>query len=138
MRKEINFNSSWLFHKGDIKVPRPVDKGPVYVQSKIERKLMGPAAYNYFDIPDSFYKEGRELKNDRWLKVTLPHDYIVDQDADPEQNNAHGYFKYENAWYRKHFDLDEEARGKRITLQFGGVAGRSTVYLNGCLVKQLI
>lgn len=135
MRTEINFNKEWLFHKGDIKVPRPVDKGPVYVQAKIERKLMGPAAYNYFDKPDTFYQPGKEIKNDGWSYVTLPHDYIVDQDNDKTQNNAHGYFKYENAWYRKHFTLPEDAMGKRVTLQFGGIAGRSTIYLNGCLMK---
>ncbi len=102
MRKEINFNLDWLFHKGDIKVPRPLDKGPVYTQSKIERRLMGPAAYNYIDVP-RFYQAGVEIRNDGWEKVDLPHDYVVDQDNDPTQNNAHGYFRYENAWYRKHF-----------------------------------
>lgn len=135
MRKVYNFNENWLFHKGDLPVPRPVDKGPVYTQAKIERKLIGPAAYNYFDKPDSFYQPNREMKNDRWEYVTLPHDYIIDQDNDKLQNNAHGYFKYENAWYRKHFTLQDDVRGKRVTLQFGGIAGQSTVYLNGCLMK---
>ena len=135
MRKEINFNLDWVFHKGDIKVPRPIDKGPVYTQAKIERKLMGPAAYNYVDIP-RYYQGIRELRNDGWVTVNLPHDYIVDQDNDPTQNNAHGYFKYDNAWYRKRFELGEEAKGKRVTLQFEGVAGRSEVYLNGCLMKR--
>ena len=49
MRKVINLNKDWLFLKGDLKVPRPKDKGPVYAQSKIERKIMGPAAYEYFE-----------------------------------------------------------------------------------------
>ena len=93
MRKEINFNKNWLFHKGDLNVPRPIDKGPVYIQSKIERRLMGPAAYNYFDRPDSFYQQGKEIRNDGWEKVILPHDYVVMQDNDKSQNNAHGYFK---------------------------------------------
>ena len=38
MRREIVLNNNWKFHKGDINVPRPADKGPVYIQSKIERK----------------------------------------------------------------------------------------------------
>lgn len=135
MRREINFNLEWLFHKGDIKVPRPLDKGPVYTQSKTERRLMGPAAYNYIDIP-RFYQAGVEIRNDGWVKVDLPHDYVVEQDNDPAQNNAHGYFKYENAWYRKHFYMSEESRGKRITLQFEGIAGKSEIYLNGCLMKR--
>lgn len=135
MHKEINMNLDWVFHKGDIKVPRPVDKGPVYTQAKIERKLMGPAAYNYVDIP-RYYQGVREIRSDGWVQVNLPHDYMVDQVNDPTQNNAHGYFKYDNAWYRKRFTIEEEYIGKRITLQFGGVAGRSEIYLNGCLVKR--
>ena len=136
MRKEINFNKNWLFHKGDLNVPRPIDKGPVYIQSKIERRLMGPAAYNYFDRPDSFYQQGKEIRNDGWEKVILPHDYVVMQDNDKSQNNAHGYFKYDNAWYRKHFSFDEDVKNKRVTLQFEGVAGKSEIYLNGCLLKR--
>ena len=42
MRKQIDLNENWLFHKGDIKVPRPTDKGPTYTQSKTVRKLIGP------------------------------------------------------------------------------------------------
>ena len=135
MRKEINFNCDWFFHKGDIKVPRPKEKGPVYTQAKIERRLMGPAAYNYVDIP-RYYQKIRELKSDGWVTVNLPHDYIVNQDNDPDENNAHGYFKYDNAWYRKRFEFDEDVRGKRVTLQFEGVAGKCEIYLNGCLVKR--
>lgn len=135
MRRIINLNKDWLFLKGDLKVPRPKDKGPVYAQSKIERKIMGPAAYEYFDRPNMFNAPGKEPRNDGWKKVNLPHDYIIDQDNDPNENNAHGYFKYENAWYRKHFTFDEDVRGKRVLLQFGGIAGHSTVYLNGCLMK---
>ena len=122
MRQEILMNENWLFHKGDIHVPRPTDKGPVYCQSKTERKLIGPAAYYYLDTPDP-YRMDRELHGGGWERVSLPHDFIIDQDNDPTQNNAHGYFRYDNAWYRKHFSVGEEARGKRITLQFDGIAG---------------
>lgn len=135
MRKEINFNKDWLFHKGDIIVPHPTDKSGVYSQAKIERKLVGPAAYNYSDIAQH-RQPGVEPKNDGWDKVTLPHDYIVNQDSDKTQNVSHGYFKYDNAWYRKHFTFDEDVRNKRVTLQFGGIAGKSEIYLNGCLLKR--
>ena len=121
MRKEINFNCDWLFHKGDIKVPRPRDKGPVYTQAKVERRLMGPAAYNYVDVP-RYYQGIREIRNDGWDAVNLPHDYIVDQPSDKNQNNAHGYFKYDNAWYRKHFFIPEEDKDKRIVIEFEGNA----------------
>ncbi len=132
MRKEINLNKGWNFYKGDIEINRPTDKGPAYAQSKTERKKIGPASYHYHDKPDDYGNEC-EKRCIGWKIVDLPHDYIIDQDNDPKENNAHGYFKYENAWYRKHFDLDPEFEGKRITLRFDGIATCSTVYLNGCL-----
>lgn len=136
MRREIILNSNWKFHKGDINVPRPTDKGPVYIQSKIERKRIGPAAYHYFDSPDC-YEVDVEFHSEGWQYVNLPHDYIIDQDNDRNQNNAFGYFKYDNAWYRKAFTLtSDEAKDKRVLLQFEGIAGRSEIYLNGCLMKR--
>lgn len=127
MRQEILLNEKWTFHKGDIKTPFPVDKGPVYSQSKVERKRSGPAAYDYPDTPDLFFKDSG-LK---WEYVNLPHDYVYRQNASENENNALGYFHYDNAWYRKHFTLPENSENKRILIRFDGIAGNSTVYLNG-------
>lgn len=134
MRKQIDLNENWLFHKGDIKVPRPTDKGPTYTQSKTVRKLIGPAAYRYYDKPDSYDLDGG-VRSEGWKYVNIPHDYVIEQNMCESENNAHGFLKYDNAWYRKHFSLDEEVRGKRIVLMFEGITGHSTIYLNGCLMK---
>lgn len=133
MRVERLLNDNWRFHKGDIEVPVPGAKGPIYAQSKTERKQAGPAAYHYNDNSDS-YDSGLGITARMWHGVCLPHDYIIEQDNDPDENNALGYFKYQNAWYRKHFTLEEEFKGKRVLLRFDGVTGKSTVYLNGCLM----
>lgn len=135
MHKEILLNEDWLFHKGDIEIPRPTDKGPVYMQSKTERKLIGPAAYHYYDKTDSF-ESHVEIRSEGWRNVNIPHDYVVAQDLCREENNAHGFLKYDNAWYRKHFTLGEEYRGKRLVLLFEGIAGHSMIYLNGCLMRR--
>ena len=89
MRHEILLNDNWRFHKGDIMVNRPYDPGPVYNQSKVERKKIGPAAYYYYDQPNA-YGNNCEIKSEGWVAVNLPHDYIIDQDNDKSQNNAHG------------------------------------------------
>jgi hypothetical protein len=54
IRHEILLNDGWRFHRGDIAVEAPAYKGPVYSQSKTERKKSGPAAYAYSDAPDQF------------------------------------------------------------------------------------
>ena len=132
MRKEIILNSGWIFHKGDIAEPISKYKGFIYCQSKTERKLSGPAAYNYLDKPDQFY--GNMINPEKWEWVDLPHDYVVYQDNDETENCALGYLHYDNAWYRKHFNMPEGSENKRVLLRFDGIAGKSTVYLNGCLM----
>lgn len=134
MHKEISLNQGWVFHKGDIDVPFPASKGAVYSQSKTERKLIGPAAYHYLDTPDCYGAE-TELRSEGWKYVNLPHDYIIDQTPIEDATDATGYFHYDNAWYRKHFSVDPQFRGKRITLLFEGIRGAATIYLNGCLMK---
>lgn len=134
MRKHILLHDNWLFHRGDIEFPAPPTKGPVYSQSKTERKLTGPASYTYKDSPDPYWMRGT-YTNERWERVTIPHDYVVDQDNDPNENNALGYLHYDNAWYRHHFHLPEGTKeGDRVLLRFDGIAGESTIYLNGCLM----
>lgn len=134
MRQEILLNKDWCFHKGNIEVAPPARKGPVYSQSKTERKKAGPAAKNYPDGADIYWHPSGILSHEKWSVVQLPHDYIIDQELDENQNNALGYLKYENAWYRKHFTLPEGCEEKRIVIRFDGIAGKSTVYLNGCLM----
>ena len=136
MRSEKLLNEGWLFHRGDIALSRPVWKGPVYAQSKTERKKAGPAAWHYNDQPDPYESATGLLTHERWERVQIPHDYVVDQDLNPHENNALGYLHYDNAWYRKHFSLPESARGKRVLVRFDGIAGCSTVYLNGCLMRR--
>ena len=95
----------------------------------------GPASKDYISVAnDSNYNH--EYKSERWEEVRLPHDYVINQPTSDEYNNALGFFKYENAWYRKKFQLSSEDKDKRIFLLFEGVATHATVYLNGCLVTR--
>lgn len=135
MRKKINFNDGWIFHLGDISQELPGYKGAAYAQAKTERARIGAACRYHYDKVDPFDPD-EELTQEIWKNVTLPHDYTIAQTPQPQYNNARGYFKYENAWYRKHFTLDSEDMNKRITLYFEAISGYSTIYLNGCLLKR--
>lgn len=132
MRQEILFDTGWRFHRGDIDIARPAWKGPAYSQSKTERKQAGPAARNYPDLPDQFVSDIGLLSHERWEWVRVPHDYVVDQTPVEHENNSFGFLHHDNAWYRRHFTVPAETRGKRFLLRFDGVAGEATVYLNGC------
>jgi len=134
MREKILFDDNWLFHKGDIDIDFPTDKAPTYVQSKTERKHWGPAS-RYYDVGSEVFKRVGLICTDKWENVNLPHDYIILQTPNKDENKALGFFKYENAWYRKKFTLTEEDLEKRITFLFEGVATHATIYVNGCLMK---
>ena len=134
LREKSLFNDNWVFHLGDVKYKVQAQKGPIYTQAKTERFRFGPASKTYRAVQDDFSKT-KELNPETWVKVNLPHDYIIGQEPKQENNNALGYFKYENAWYRKKFSLTEEDKDKRLCLYFEGIATHATVYLNGCLMK---
>ena len=134
MREKILFDDNWLFHKGDIDVAFPTDKAPTYVQSKTERRHWGPAS-RYYDVGSEVFKRVGLICTDKWELVNLPHDYIILQEPKETENKALGFFKYENSWYRKKFELTEEDLEKRLTFYFEGVATHATVYVNGCLMK---
>lgn len=135
MREKICWDEEWVFHAGDVDQALPAYKGAAYCQAKTERAKLGASCRFHNDRIDP-YGNGYEFPDEIWEAVTLPHDYTIGQTPEKNYNNARGYFKYENAWYRKHFWVEEEDREKRICAYFEGVSGMATVYLNGCLMKR--
>ena len=131
MKEIISFNQDWLFHLGEIPVEESKLKSAMYIEAKTSRKRCGPAAREYLDSPEQYNDFGL-ITHETWLRVSLPHDYIIGQEPKPENNDTLGFFKYENAWYRKRFFLDAADEGRRISLYFEGVAVHCKVYVNGC------
>ncbi len=135
MREVINFDKEWFFHRGDLKQKMPHYKSIAYVSAKTERYHMGPASKDYKVYTDR-YRSDAEHKSERWDKIDLPHDYVIDGIPSEQENCALGFLHYDNAWYIKHFTLEDEAdKSRRITLFFEGIATHATVCLNGCLMK---
>ena len=115
MKETLSFNKDWRFHLGDIPVEEAKLKSPMYIEAKTARKRCGPAAREYMDGME-FYNETNLISHETWLSVDVPHDYIIGQEPKEENNNTLGFFRYENAWYRKHFTLDAADEGRRISL----------------------
>lgn len=134
MRQKINFNENWYFHKGDVEYKMPDYKPYIYMSSKTERMLMGPACKHYaFTMDDWTVKT--EYNDEVWTKVNLPHDFVIEQEPSLDSNGSYGFLNKDNAWYVKSFNLTDEDKINRITLFFEGVASECDVYLNGCIVK---
>ena len=134
LREKILLNQNWSFMQEPKEIPVPKSKAAAYISAKTERLKWGPGTYHHMDIP-GYGSFGNEISAERWERVDLPHDYIIRQNPDKEENGALGFFKYFPAWYRKHFTIGEEDKTRRISIYFEGITGISDVYLNGCFLK---
>ncbi|MBQ0074017.1 MAG: DUF4982 domain-containing protein [Prevotella sp.] len=68
-----------------------------------------------------------QLKDDSWQHVTLP--YAFNQGEAYSRNCSE--LSDTVMWYRKHFRLPKQYKGKRIVIEFEGARFGTTVYLNG-------
>eukprot|EP00930_Biecheleria_cincta_P096197 TRINITY_DN88076_c0_g1_i1.p1 TRINITY_DN88076_c0_g1~~TRINITY_DN88076_c0_g1_i1.p1 ORF type:complete len:916 (-),score=104.18 TRINITY_DN88076_c0_g1_i1:7-2703(-) len=66
-----------------------------------------------------------------WRVVDLPHDFVVENNFTSKADQSHGFLPYSKGWYRLHFSLDSDAKGKSVWIEFDGVQRDSTAYLNG-------
>ncbi len=80
---------------------------------------------------EAWYK-GFEDSGEDWKSVTLPHDWSVSYPFSQEYSSGTGYLCGGYGWYRLHFPIPEEYRGKKLTLCFDGVYKNSQVWCNSC------
>lgn len=79
------------------------------------------------DVPEADYMG----YDDRaWKNVTLPHDWSVEYPFDKAYASGTGYLPGGTAWYRKHFVLPDDIKGKRVRVTFDGVYKHSRVWIN--------
>lgn len=85
------------------------------------------------------YDPNSDKTADAWYKgfddsdfenVTIPHDWSVSYPFDRRNSSGTGYLNGGIAWYRLHFNLPEEYRGKRLSVHFDGVYKNSRVWIN--------
>ncbi len=72
------------------------------------------------------------LIND-WKQTNLPHDYSLEKPRDPNSPTVRheGAMQGAGLYYKKEFVVEKEAIGKKVHLEFEGVAGITTVWVNG-------
>ncbi|WP_152285435.1 glycoside hydrolase family 2 TIM barrel-domain containing protein [Flavicella marina] len=70
-----------------------------------------------------------------WRKLYLPHDWAIEGPFDKKYNARCGGLPFHGTgWYRKHFHLSEENKGKVVRLEFEGAMYDAHVWINGKLV----
>lgn len=66
-----------------------------------------------------------------WRMLDLPHDFQFEQPWDEKSSRARGFKPSCKGVYRKTFVADNDWRGKKVSLDFGGIMCIGDVYLNG-------
>lgn len=80
--------------------------------------------------------EKTDFDDTNWRTINLPHDFQfempwVEGDKNDKNYKGRGFKEMGEGWYRKEFNLPESLKGKRITLDFGGIIFYGDVYVNG-------
>ena len=79
-----------------------------------------------FDDGNKGRKEGWSTKKAFTKRILVPFTFEAALSGIGKGAEVH-----EHVWYRRHFDVPSEWRGKRILLNFGAVDWESTVWVNG-------
>ena len=85
----------------------------------------------YFHLGDVRLGGRQSLNHSNWQKVSVPHDWTVEQFASPHLASATGYLPGGIGWYRTNLDVPATESGKRKYLYFEGVYNNSEVFING-------
>ena len=138
-RERTSFNENWLFQKND-------PAGAEGVLSYANIKDWVRAAGNEYVLTSNAEKSARPAGNlgenvsyttanyddAAWRKLNLPHDWGIEGDFVKDLEGETGKRPYAGiGWYRKHFTVSNDDKGKRIFIDFDGAMSYPTVWLNG-------
>jgi beta-galactosidase len=87
-------------------------------------------AFTLTDTPDAWAKG---FDDSSWRRVTVPHDWAVEQPFSQAWSSGTGYLPGGIGWYRAHVSLRElgDVAGKHVRLKFHGVYKNAQVWVNG-------
>ena len=81
--------------------------------------------------PTTNERTSRDYDDSTWEIVDAPHDALINGEYDENSSKDQGYLPKNVTWYRKHFNLPADWKGKVIWVYFEGVFKGSNIYLNG-------
>jgi beta-galactosidase len=109
---------------------------PTSVTGFFPLKGSGRIVYNFnqgwrFLLGDTVGAEKKDFDDSHWQIVCAPHTVQL------VPSEASGCRNYQGvAWYRKHFTVPEDMKGKIVTVHFEAIMGKQSIYVNGTLVKE--
>ncbi len=78
-----------------------------------------------------------DVNDNNWRSVDLPHDWAIEGPFSDTLENNTGLLPWKGiGWYRKHFSISDNDKGKRIYVDFDGAMANARVWLNGKFVGE--
>ena len=113
-RSRESFNNGWKFIK--------------YFNASEEKTLTDKEPLNL---------QLTSVNDNSWRSLDLPHDWAIEGPfCDTLENNT-GLLPWKGiGWYRKHFTISENDKGKQIYVDFDGAMANAKVWLNGKFVGE--
>ena len=99
----------------------------------------------YFNASDETVTTDKEPANlqlpsvndNSWRTLDLPHDWAIEGPFSDTLENNTGLLPWKGiGWYRKHFVVSDNDKGKRIYVDFDGAMANAKVWLNGKFVGE--
>ena len=118
-----DFNSGWLFKQSDHQIEPK--------QYKEHKSIWAGAKAATSDVVWPF--TAIQSDEEDFRLVNLPHDWAVEDGFYPEEDGEQGFRKRGWGYYRKRFFVPASWKGKRVALQFGGIATHATFWVNQTL-----
>ncbi|HEV3250007.1 MAG TPA: glycoside hydrolase family 2 TIM barrel-domain containing protein, partial [Puia sp.] len=86
-----------------------------------------------FILDSSHNLEGKQVNDEKWRRLNLPHDWSVEFPFDEKSptGTGGGALRGGTGWYRKTFSLPVSSKNKKIFIDFDGVYRNSEVWING-------
>lgn len=71
------------------------------------------------------------LNDSSWRTLNLPHDFQFEQPWTQKAKGSRGFKPMCAGWYRKTFQVPQQWKGMKVSLDFGGIIYYGDVYVNG-------
>lgn len=87
-----------------------------------------------FSRSDSAMAMTTAFDDSAWRTVRVPHDWSQDEPFRADYGSGNGYAAGGVGWYRRHFRVAPDEKGRRLAVEFDGVYDHAEVWVNGRFV----
>src|SRR5436309_4346965 len=142
LRERISINADWRFQKGDPSGAEgrlAYEKIKDWVTATGNEFVMGASAVEQNrptgNLGEDISYTRSNFDDSNWRQLNLPHDWGIEGPFNQDYPGETGKLPWWGvAWYRKHFNVSADERGKELYLDIDGAMSYATVWLNGKFV----